>query len=125
MLCFVIDDDLDDQEIFIMALHDLGQHIECVTATDGAAALLKLEEQDFNPHYIFLDLNMPQMHGMRCLAEIKKITRLDHVPVVIYSTSSENKDIVESKRLGAAGFITKPHTVPALIDQLNEFFKSY
>ncbi|MFD2570569.1 response regulator [Spirosoma soli] len=119
--CFLIDDDEDDQEIFALALKKVSSSIACSFADDGTDALRKLQQDEtFTPQYIFLDLNMPGMNGKQCLSELKKINRLQHTPIIIYSTSSESKDVQETQQLGASGFITKPALVSALSNQLAE-----
>lgn len=124
--CFLIDDDEDDQEIFALALREADASIRCVTANDGVEALHKLEQdKTFVPDYIFLDLNMPLMNGKECLREIRKHTHLRDVPVIIFSTSSEPRDIEETRRLGANDFITKPPLISSLSRQLAEFFKTF
>lgn len=107
---FIVDDDPDDQELFIEALQGIDEHCKCITAFDGQAALQEL----FNgmpqmPDFIFLDLNMPRMNGKQFLTEIKKNNKTRHIPVIIYSTSSEKKDIEETAHLGAAFFLQKPN----------------
>jgi CheY-like chemotaxis protein len=124
--CVLIDDDLDDQEIFLLGIEKTGLNIECLTANDGLQGLALLEKQSTPPDYIFLDLNMPNMDGKKCLVEIKKQERLNAVPVIMYSTSSYINDIRETRRLGATGFITKPTNVGALVDLLMKIFtKTY
>lgn len=110
--CFLIDDDKDDQEIFLMALEDINVSVSCITANNGNDALQKFEEDEtFLPDYIFLDLNMPKINGRQCLVEIKKISRLKHIPIIIYSTSSAQRDKIETEILGASAFITKPSSI--------------
>lgn len=125
MICFLVDDDPDDQEIFMSALQELNESIQCVTANNGVEALEKLDpDKSFVPDFIFLDLNMPMMDGKQCLAEIKKIPSLSHVPIVIYSTSSSPDDINETRRLGVSSFLTKPSSFSGLIKLLDIFFES-
>jgi CheY-like chemotaxis protein len=118
--CFLVDDDTDDLEIFAMAVAETGQSITCMTANDGFDALRLLnQDETFIPDFIFLDLNMPRMSGKQCLVEIKKIKRLMHIPVVIYSTSARQRDIDDTLKLGAAHFFTKPPSIPALTKALS------
>lgn len=122
--CFVIDDDADDQEIFELALKGVDKDINCVFANDGVEALEKLNtEPEFVPNYIFLDLNMTRMSGKLCLEAIKKIERLSHIPVVIYSTSSEPHDLSETRSLGATDYIVKPESITLLIESLASLIK--
>src|SRR5687767_10965856 len=92
----LIDDDLDDQEIFLLALEKTNLNIKCETACDGLKGLEKLEKSEELPHFIFLDLNMPNMDGKKCLAEIKKRQRYNDIPIIMYSTSSYINDIRET-----------------------------
>ena len=107
---FIADDDPDDRELFIEALHGIDQLSKCITAFDGREALSKLTNGLAQlPDFIFLDLNMPRMNGKECLTEIKKNDNLHHIPVIIYSTSAEKKDVDETMRLGATFFLQKPN----------------
>lgn len=120
MVCFFIDDDTDDQEIFGMALSEVFPQGSCLFANDGIEALDRLSDPSFFPSCIFIDLNMPRMNGKECLAEIGKIKRLNKVPVFIYSTSWDQALIEECKALGAADFIVKPPGLKALTDRLEQ-----
>ena len=120
--CLLIDDDLDDQLVFSLALKIIG-NIRCVTSGNGFSALKKLEyEPPFIPDYIFLDLNLPGINGFDFLAKIKSNPKLSHIPVVIYTTSSREEDILKTKKLGAAAFITKPYQISELTTKLKDFF---
>lgn len=107
---FIVDDDLDDQELFIEAVNEVDSSIECISSSDCEEALDLLRNSKIElPDVIFLDLNMPRLNGKQCLAELKREAHLRHIPVIIYSTSSEKRDIEETARLGAAHFLTKPN----------------
>jgi CheY-like chemotaxis protein len=116
---FLIDDDIDDREIFTLALKDIDSSIKCTTAKDGAEALDFIENnKNFIPNFIFLDLNMPRINGKECLVEMRKIVRLQNIPIYIYTTSSSDKDKLELLNIGATGFITKPYTIKKLVEML-------
>ncbi|HYV90331.1 MAG TPA: response regulator [Chitinophagales bacterium] len=124
-ICLLIDDDEDDQYIFGLALEDADKTYKCITVSNGIDALKKLNgDPAFIPDFIFLDLNMPYMGGKQCLQEIKKIPRLSHVPIVIYTTSSYEKDINEAKQLGAAHFLIKPPDIGILSQILSVLLKN-
>ncbi|MEO6904665.1 MAG: response regulator [Bacteroidia bacterium] len=107
--CLLVDDDLDDQEIFIMIAKTVNENIRCITANDGAEALLKLNDHSqVIPDYIFLDVNMPKVNGVECLKKIKNIERLKDCKIYMYSTTSEESIVTETKKLGATDFIIKP-----------------
>lgn len=116
---FLIDDDTDDQEIFLIALEGISETIKCKYANDGIKALEKLNlDKSFIPDYIFLDMNMPRMNGKECLVEIRKIDRLKQVPTFIYSTSVDPRMVEEVKDLGATDVIIKPTSIKVLSDIL-------
>ena len=121
IVCMLIDDDIDDKEIFEIALSDLNHDIDFKYATGGVEAL-EMFSRDTNliPDYIFLDLNMPRMNGSQCLTEIKNIERLKNVPVIMYSTSSNPKFIEESKMLGAFDYVIKPPSISDLSKLLSK-----
>lgn len=124
--CLLIDDDQDDQEIFMIALNDSGRLIDCQMASDALSGLHQLDSNPAStPDYIFLDLNMPGMNGRQCLEEIKSRPFLKDVPVVIFSTSSRPQDIRDARQLGAAAFITKPSSVHSLSRLLSDFFEKH
>jgi CheY-like chemotaxis protein len=120
ILFFLIDDDEDDRELFQLALEKVDAEIICKTAINGRDAL-KILEGNIAPDFIFLDLNMPEMDGRECLKELKLSAKTKDIPVIIFSTSSEPKDIHDTKVLGAVGFITKPSKVSELTNSLNYF----
>lgn len=117
----LVDDDEDDRELFQISLNEAEQKIDLVSQECGRAALEMLESGANIPDYIFLDLNMPQMSGREFLQEIKKNIHLSHIPVIIFSTSSDPRDIQETKELGAVAFITKPPRTSELTKILNKF----
>ena len=117
----LIDDDADDQEIFSIALQNISSLIRFVISDNCKDALEKLsKDKMFKPDFIFLDLNMPGMSGSQCLAEIKKQSRLKRIPVIIYTTSSGQRDKDETKKLGADYFLTKPTDINKLITILKK-----
>lgn len=116
----LIDDDPDDCGFFCEAVLRIDYKVHCVTAINGEDALKLLHNavRDL-PDFIFLDLNMPRMDGKTCLVELKKDELLKHIPVVIFTTSSDPKDKKETRELGAAHFITKPYDLKELCDKIN------
>jgi DNA-binding NtrC family response regulator len=107
----IIEDDADDRWLFQEAIKEINSSINCVFAKDGLYALEMLNDPEFIlPDYIFLDLRMPRISGKRCLAEIKSTDKLKNIPVLIYTTSTDVKESEELKDLGAAHFISKPHS---------------
>ena len=124
MVYFFIDDDVDDQEIFGMAVSEVDASISCVFASDGIEALDKLWGMEILPDCIFIDLNMPRMNGKECLEEIRKLDHLKDIPVYIYSTSVDPRLVDECKELGAKQFIVKPPGLHLLTEILRQITQS-
>jgi len=95
--------------------------VKCITSHNGKDAVRKLSDENFNPDFIFLDLNMPMMNGRECLREIRRMKHLKQKPVYIYTTSSADEDKTELAKLGATGFITKPASIPVLVEILTSY----
>ncbi|QJB31367.1 response regulator [Chitinophaga oryzae] len=104
----LVDDDTDDQELFKLALAELNHPVKCLTAGNGQEALDNLCTRAYQPDLIFLDLNMPLMNGIVFLKRIKDIDHLKNIPVIIYSTSDEPREISTARSMGAVDYITKP-----------------
>lgn len=115
----LVDDDIDDTFLFREVLNDVAPNIHLRTAANGQEALdtlaaLAAEGSKSLPDLIFLDLNMPRMDGKQCLVHIKANDILQHIPVIMYTTSSHSRDIEETMQNGAVSFITKPSHVADL-----------
>ena len=118
-IIYIIDDDPDDQDLLIEALHDVDSEIGCYTAINGQEGLIKLESGLVPfPSIIFLDLNMPRINGRKFLCEIKKHPLLKSIPVIIYTTSSNPKDIAEMSELGATDYLVKQVNFSSLKEKL-------
>lgn len=107
-LILIVDDDEDDRDIFCDAVKEIDPTLECIKARDGQDALEVLTKMTDLPGYIFLDLNMPKLNGVQCLAQLKRNETTKNIPVFIYSTSQRREDAEETLRLGAEKFISKP-----------------
>ena len=77
-----------------------------------------------NPGIILLDLNMPGIDGWTALREIKTTEALKHLPVVVLTTSDDEKDIQECYDLGADTYLQKPVSLPRFLDAIKRL-KSY
>lgn len=104
----IVDDDSDDCKFFCEAVTEVGTPVQVIIAINGEDALKQLRGMNTLPDFLFLDLNMPRMDGRQCLIELKKDSRLKDIPVIIFTTSSSQRDIDDTKTLGAAYFLTKP-----------------
>jgi CheY-like chemotaxis protein len=107
---YLIDDDMDDVELFREALEEVAPSISLRYANDGKEAVRKLSEQhSMLPDLVFLDISMPVFSGLQCLAFFKKDEKLKDLPVIMYTTSSQEREIRTARELGASGFVTKPN----------------
>lgn len=122
MVVLNVDDDPEDREFFCDALREIDPSINCLIAGSGMEALALLQESTSLPDYIFLDINMPMMDGKQCLKALKSIPEYQAIPVVMYSTSTDTREIRECYELGAEDFLIKPHSFEKLVNDLNSIF---
>ena len=112
----LVEDNPNDMELAIHALrkHNLSNHIEI--ARDGAEALefifgtgaFEGRNVEDGPRVILLDLKLPKVDGLEVLRRVKADSRTRRIPVVVLTSSREERDIVESYDLGVNSYITKP-----------------
>jgi two-component system response regulator len=105
----LLEDSLEDAELIVRTLkkHNLANHL--LHVQDGEEALNYLmNENDFLPRLILLDLKMPKVDGIEVLKVLKAHPQKKLIPVVVLTSSREERDIVESYRLGVNAYIVKP-----------------
>src|SRR5688572_9719182 len=89
----LVDDDVDDCDLFKDALAETGLHTTIDIAHEGVKIMeLFNTRAEYLPHLIFLDLNMPKVSGTECLREIRRASYLNGIPVIIFSTSCSDID---------------------------------
>lgn len=103
----LVDDDSDDAGLFCEAIKEVDPTAVCHLASHGEEALEILARIE-TPDIIFLDINMPRMNGWECLAELKTNDAYRDIPVIMYSTSSYQREIDIASEAGALCFYTKP-----------------
>ena len=109
-LILLVEDDRDHVELTLGVLKELKVDHEIVVARDGAQALgfLLGGNMSVQPTLILLDLNMPKINGLDVLKRIRSEESTKRIPVVILTTSREDKDVIDSYNLGANSYILKP-----------------
>lgn len=112
----LVEDNPDDEALTIRALRRNNIANEVVVARNGAEALDFLmargphadRDPGHLPEVVLLDLKLPKVSGLEVLEQVRAAEQTRLLPVVVLTTSSEEKDLVESYRLGANSFIRKP-----------------
>jgi two-component system response regulator len=96
---------------------------EIVVANDGEEALRRLFPDDgtapLRPALILLDIKLPKVDGLEVLSRIRRHDSTAALPVVVLTTSNEERDIVESYRLGANSFVRKPVVFSEFLNAAN------
>ena len=117
------DDDHDDRKFFADALAKLNVPFK-LSEFQFCKELLNEIKQKKPVDIIFLDLNMPFLNGHECLREIRKDKTFDSIPVVIYTTSGNRKDIESTFLAGANIYIIKPNTFDEIVFLLEDIFSN-
>jgi two-component system response regulator len=108
-LIALIEDNPDDEALTMRALKKHGVANEIVVLRDGVEALEYLLAPDRPlPDLVLLDLNLPRVNGLEVLNRLRKEPRTQLLPVVILTSSNEERDLVEGYRLGANSYVRKP-----------------
>ncbi len=127
-LILLAEDNLDDILLSQRAFKKSNVANELIVVKDGQECLDylfaegKYKDRDISiiPEVILLDLKMPKMDGLEVLKRIREDVRTKHLPVVILTTSKEEKDIVQSYCLGANSYITKPVDFDQFVESVKQ-----
>lgn len=109
------EDDPDDSFLFQEALNNVNPEIALEIVQDGEILIETLGKKKEIPDIIFMDLNMPRKDGYACLREIRSVTPLQKIPVVILSTSANEQSVDNAYDGGANLYIRKPDNFNALV----------
>jgi CheY-like chemotaxis protein len=104
----LVEDDQVDAMTVTRALKDIKATNPLVHKINGLEALNYLKNSTDVPGIILLDLNMPKMNGIEFLEQIKADRRLKIIPVIVLTTSNDQRDKLDSFNLGVAGYMLKP-----------------
>lgn len=120
MKVLIADDDTFFQKFYSSQLKESGFEVE--VAINGIEALQKLKS--FKPDLMLLDLIMPEKDGFEVLSEKAEDPTIKNIPVIIFSTLGQEKDIQRTKDLGAQGYINKSFfDFDALVAKIKEIGK--
>jgi len=120
----IVDDSPKDVELTIAALAEKNLANEVAVAEDGEEALDylykrgKFVNEKGYPAVILLDIKMPKLNGIEVLRHIRSDPEFKLIPVIMVTSSCEEKDLVESYRLGANSYVVKPIDVIQFIDAI-------
>ncbi len=108
----LVDDDPDDRFFFREIVSEIKTPLELKEFEDGEAFLNYLKECSSipPPHLVLLDINMPKKNGIECLQELRADHRFNDLPVVMFTTSTNIRDIEDSYNHGANNFVKKAYT---------------
>ncbi len=123
----LVEDDENDLELTLSALDENHLSNEIDIVRDGEEALDYLyrrgqykDREDENPAVILLDLKLPKVNGMEVLKQVKGDPDLKSIPVVMLTSSREEKDLVSSYDLGANAFVVKPVEFERFVDAVKQ-----
>jgi len=123
----LVEDDPKDTELTLTALDEYNLSNEVVVATDGEEALDYLycrgkfqRRSDENPAVLLLDLKLPKIDGLEVLETIKSDEKLKMIPVVVLTSSREERDKVVSYKLGVNAYVVKPVDFHEFVNAIKE-----
>src|SRR5262245_50365449 len=123
----LVEDDPKDVELTMMALKEYNLAKEVVVARDGEEALDYLYCQgkfatrsNENPAVLLLDLKLPKVNGLEVLQQIRSDEKFKMIPVVVLTSSHEEKDMMASYRLGVNSYIVKPVAFHEFVNAVKE-----
>ena len=124
------DDDAEDCWLATEAFAESGAKAAFSCVLDGIELMNHLTELSRSnatelPSLILLDLNMPRKDGREAIIEIKAEPALKHIPIVILTTSKEEKDVAFSLKAGATTFVTKPATFDEWVEIMKSLAESW
>jgi CheY-like chemotaxis protein len=123
----IVEDDPKDVELTLTALEEYNLANEVVVTRDGEEALDYLycrgtfaARTNDNPAVLLLDLKLPKVDGLEVLQQIKSDEKLKMIPVVVLTSSREERDMVASYKLGVNAYVVKPVDFHEFVNAIKE-----
>ncbi len=124
----LVEDNPDDMELTLRAFKKNGIQMDVEVVRDGVEALDFLFARDayierdnsLSPELILLDLKLPRLNGFEVLKEMRNHALTNMIPVVVLTTSSEEKDVCKSYAMGANSYIRKPVDFDQFMDVIKQ-----
>jgi len=106
----IIEDDTDDQDILVEIFTELNYNNKLIFFKDSIQALEFLTNTEVEPFLVLSDINMPKLNGMELRAKVhnNEDLRLKSIPYLFFSTSAEQKHVIEAYSRSIQGFFVKP-----------------
>lgn len=122
---FYCDDDDEDLVLFTDVVREINPQFDCITCLQSEEALNMLSTGDLKPDIIFLDINMPKMSGIELLAWLRRQHSFENTPIIMYSTSINDREVKYCQELGAVRVLPKlfnpKDSVTQIRDTINEY----
>jgi CheY-like chemotaxis protein len=123
----MVEDDPKDVELTLTALEEYNLSNEVIVTNDGEEALDYLYKRgkfqtraNGNPAVLLLDLKLPKIDGLEVLQKIKSDEKLSMIPVVVLTSSREERDMVASYKLGVNAYVVKPVDFHEFVNAIKE-----
>jgi DNA-binding response OmpR family regulator len=123
----LVEDDPKDVELTLIALEDYNLANEVIVLGDGAEAMDYLHcrgnfagRSSENPAVLLLDLKLPKVDGLEVLQQIKSDEKLHAIPVVVLTSSREERDMITSYKLGVNAYVVKPVDFHEFVNAIKE-----
>jgi len=123
----LVEDDPKDVELTLTALEEYNLANEVIVARDGEEALEYLYSRgkfktrsSGNPAVVLLDLKLPKVDGLEVLKQVKSEEKLRMIPIVVLTSSKEEKDMVASYKLGVSAYVVKPVDFHEFVNAIKE-----
>lgn len=121
----IIEDDLDDQDLFRTVFEELDCKNQILFFGDGQEALTHLKESRDEPFIVFSDINMPKLNGIELRKQIieNESIRLKTIPYLFFTTSAAQHDVIDAYSKSIQGFFVKPSDFEELKDTVQTIVK--
>lgn len=125
----IVEDDIDDQEMFTTIFRELNYKNKIVFFNDGQEALTYLTAKTSEPFIVFSDINMPKLNGIELRKQIheNEDIRLKTIPYLFFTTSAEQEAVIDAYSKSIQGFFIKPTSfqdLKELIRIIVEYWKN-
>ena len=118
----LIDDDIDELDVFTHALHSIDKSIKCTQVENVADAVKFLTVH--SPECIFIDFNMPRTNGLECLLELKKLGATTSSRIILYSNYIDEEICRKAMASGAHYCLRKPAMINLLSKRLKDILEN-